>query len=66
MLDVVKIAEETKRALRDWFQELQDPVNSRRAANVAGNLPTLVQAKPQAVPGIGGLLVNIAHTSTST
>jgi hypothetical protein len=65
-LGVVEVAEETKRALRDWFQDLQDPAVAQRHARVAQNLPTLVTVKAQPLPGIGGFLVNVTHTSTST
>lgn len=65
-LDVVEMAEETKRALIDWFQDLQDPSQAQRQAMVASNLPTIVSVKSQAVPGIGGFFVNVTHTSTST
>jgi hypothetical protein len=63
-LGVVEITEETKRALRDWFQDLQDPAEAQRRARVAQNLPTLVTVKAQPLPGIGGFLVNVTHTST--
>jgi len=63
-LGVVEITEETKRALRDWFQDLQDPAEAQRRAGVAQNLPTLVTVKAQPLPGIGGFLVNVTHTST--
>lgn len=65
-LDVVEMAGETKRALRDWFQTLQDPAEAQRAAKVAQNLPTLVTVKAQPVPGIQGFLVNVTHTSTGS
>jgi len=65
-LDVVEMAEETKRALRKWFQDLQDPTEAQRAAGVAKNLSALVTVKPQPVPGTGGFIVNVTHTSTSS
>jgi hypothetical protein len=65
-LGVVEMAEETKRALKDWFQDLQDPAEAQRRARVAQNLPTLVTVKVQPLPGIGGFPVNVTHTSTST
>jgi hypothetical protein len=65
-LGVVEMAEEAKRALSDWFQDLQDPSQAQRQAMVARNLPTLVSVRPQPVPGIGGFFVNVTHTSTST
>ena len=65
-LDVVELSTEMKKALRDWFQDLQDPAQAQRAATTAANLPTLVTVKPLPVPGIGGFLVNVTHTSTST
>jgi hypothetical protein len=65
-LGVVEMAEETKLALGDWFQDLQDPAEAQRRARVAQNLPTLVTLKVQPLPGIGGFLMNVTHTSTST
>jgi hypothetical protein len=66
VLDVIKMAEETTTAVKDWFQDLQDPANATKAANVTGNLPTLVQARPQALPGIGGIIRHITSTSTES
>jgi hypothetical protein len=65
-LDVDELAKETRRALRDWFEDLQDPAQVTRAAIVARNLPTIVTVKAQPVPGIGGFMVDVTHTSTST
>jgi hypothetical protein len=65
-LGVVDMAQETKQALRDWFQDLQDAANAQESARVGQNLPTLVTVKEQALPGIGGLLAKVTHTSTST
>ncbi len=65
-LDVVELSTEMKKALRDWFQDLQDPAQAQRAATAAPNLTKLVTVKPLPVPGIGGFLVNVTHTSTST
>lgn len=55
-----------KKGLHDWFQDLQDVAEPRRAP-VAANLPTLVTVKPMPVPGAGGLItiVDMTHTSTS-
>jgi hypothetical protein len=65
-LDVVQLASEMKKALRDWFDDLQDPAEARRAAAAAPNLTKLVTVKPLPVAGIGGFMVNVTHTSTST
>jgi hypothetical protein len=65
-LDVVQLATEMKKALRDWFDDLQDPAEARRAAATAPNLTKLVTVKPLPVPGMGGFMVNVTHTSTST
>ena len=65
-LDVVQLASEMRKALRDWFEDLQDPAEARRAATAAPNLTKLVTVKPLPVPGIGGFMVNVTHTSTST
>jgi hypothetical protein len=65
-LDVTQLSTEMKKALRDWFQSLAGPAQAGRAATVAANLPRLVTVKPLPVPGTGGFLVNVTHTSTST
>ena len=65
-LDVVQLASEMRMALRNWFDDLQDPAEARRAAAAAPNLAKLVTVKPLPVPGIGGFMVNVTNTSTST
>ena len=65
-LDVVDLSTEMKKALRDWFRDLRDPAQARRAATVARNLPKLVTVKPLPLPGVSGFFVNVTHTSTST
>lgn len=65
-LDVVELAREMKQALDDWFQDLQDPAQAAIAATVAQNLPTLATVKHLPAPGIGGFMVNVTHTSSST
>jgi hypothetical protein len=64
-LDVAVLATEMKQALRDWFNDdLQDPAQAARAAVVAGNLATLATVKPMPIPGYGGGLHHVLHTST--
>ncbi len=65
-LDVVELANEMKKALRNWFNDLQHPAAAGRAATAAPNLTKLVTVKPLPVPGMGGFMVNVTHTSTST
>ena len=49
-LEVHKLAEEVKVAIRKWFYFLQEPANAKRAANVQKHLHWLVKKKPKTLP----------------
>lgn len=63
-LDVVALATEMKQALHEWFNDMQDPDQATRAAAVVRNLSTLATVKSMPVPGFGGLIESVIHTST--
>lgn len=62
-LDVSKMADETIRAMRAWFADLQKPDNAHRLNNVQRYVPLLVRVGQKIIPGITGIQI---YTVSST
>jgi len=64
-VDVTRMAEDTKQAVRRWFADLQKPENASRMSNVQRHLPWLARKGRKAISGATGITITIPTVSST-